>query len=336
MVVKHWLLFCDISELRQMQEKKKTHNWTLLHLWLFLHLSYNTNLDIQTVTVSPELTEAYSLHAGIVSSGNNSIHLGLLERKPRVEKWQHCCSSSPGLIIYSLWGTTAVLSISSFFFIIFFAYSYSRSQLISKEAAGQRHRNSLNGSSGLSVILLWFFFFFQIADNIPLLSFPLLSRPLLMSAILFLHSFVPSTLTDTLWRWRVHHQTRGQRRHFLHHQQGKGENTFWSRLLKTITDHNAGICGTCREGLRLDVRNKASGFALFFFLFFLVGCFCHQPFGLIVEMGTAALPLSSCRAAAVWTSWEENQGLFIPPSCPHSVSFTLSKYNMLSCPIQQC
>lgn len=96
--------------------KKKTHNWTLLHLWLFLHLSYNTNLDIQTVTVSPDLTEAYSLHAGIVSSGNNSIHLGLLERKPRVEKWQDCCSSSPGLIIYSLWGTTAVLSISSFFY----------------------------------------------------------------------------------------------------------------------------------------------------------------------------------------------------------------------------
>lgn len=97
------------------RKKKKTHNWTLLHLWLFLHLSYNTNLDIQTVTVSPELTEAYLLHAGIVSSGNNSIHLGLLERKPRVEKWQDCCSSSPGLIIYSLWGTTAVLSISSFF-----------------------------------------------------------------------------------------------------------------------------------------------------------------------------------------------------------------------------
>lgn len=228
-----------------------------------------------------------------------------------------------------------------FFFIIFFAYSYSRSQLISKEAAGQRHRNSLNGSSGLSVVLLWFFFFFfQIADNIPLLSFPLLSRPLLMSAILFLHSFVPSTLTDTLWRWRVHHQTRGQRRHFLHHQQGKGENTFWSRLLKTITDHSAGICGTCREGLRLDVRNKASGFALCFFFFFWLGVSvtnhsvwlwrwepprCHH---------VAAMP--SCRAAAVWTSWEENQGLFIPPSCPHSVSFTLSKYNMLSCPIQQC
>lgn len=38
------------------------------------------------------------------------------------------------------------------------------------------------------------------------------------TSLVFSSIFLSSLLTDTLWRWRVHHQTGGQRRHLLHHQ----------------------------------------------------------------------------------------------------------------------